>query len=491
MIQYMLCWKLHKLIPRSRISDICISEFNIQNPPSTIHDNKNTITLYDHTDIHFDSIISYSQQCSNLKIFLSGFFQKLSFYPSLEECRQLFCSEISLQETFSDDELVINIRCGELVSGHVSWYPILPVAFYEHIVEISGLRPVFVGQLDNVLYIEELKKAFPNARYIASKGALYDFQLVRSAKNIAISVSTFSWLAAWLSEAKNIFYPLAGFLNPALQKAYDQVELFTDFAATDDTRFRFFQMPFFHNEEISKLIRHHGSFHGKFYEVPPEIVANLKLAPFVKKKILPEYAQKKGKIDALWYLKEYPTAAREISEGYYESVTQHYEEIGWKRNYSPISKKYIPQNSILVSENCPAYQSSVAVEWSHGDTAETDASSLVNGFVSPDNFNHTQEQDDVWWYVDLMQIWDLSCIFIQNRVENFGVEERLFPFCIEISENGTDFIKIISYDTYTHKKDKKVICQFSESLLARFVRLKLTGKNRILSINQVKVYAKK
>lgn len=376
MIQYMVCCKLQNLISGSKICNICIDDFNIKNSPSIINSHENTLVLNDHMDICFDSIVNYASQHSDLKISLEGFFQKLEFYPSVADCRELFHSDIELQEVFADDELVINIRCGELITGQVSWYPILPVAFYEHIIEVSGLKPVFVGQLDNALYVEKIKQAFPDARYIPSKGALYDFQLVRSAKNIAIAVSTFSWLAAWLSHAKNIFYPLAGFLNPALQKAYDQVELFTNFAPMDDARFRFFQMPFFQNEEISGLIQHHASFYGKIYEVPPESVANLKSTPFVKKKILPAYANSKGKVDPLWYLKEYPIAAREISEGYYSSVSQHYEEIGWKRNYSPVSKKYIPENSILISEGCSATQSSVAVEWSYGNTPDADFSHL-------------------------------------------------------------------------------------------------------------------
>lgn len=491
MLQYMVCWKLHKIIPNSCISDICIEEFNIKSHPSNIKDPNKTIFFDDKNDLDFVSIAKYAEKFSDLKISMQGFFQKISLYPSLEECRNLFFSDIIVEDRFDDDELVINIRCGEIASGQVSWYPILPVAFYEHIISITGLRPVFVGQLDNKIYMEKIINAFPDARYIPSKGALYDFQLVRSAKNIAISVSTFSWLAAWLSNAKNIFYPLAGFLNPALQKAYEQVELFTDFAATEDERFRFFQMPFFHNEEISSLIRHHDSFYGQIYEVLPETVLNLKRSPFVKKKILPAYAVHKGKVDPLWYLKNYPIAAREISEGYYTSVDQHYDEIGWRRNYSPISNKYIPTGSVVVSNGCPANQSSVAVQWSHGNTTETDAAALVNGSVLESNFNHTLQQDNVWWNIDLGRVCKINCISLQNRIENSDVEKRLFPLEIEISEDGSSFTKISYLETYTYPEEKLLICHFSPVRNARFVKIILPGINRMLSIRQVKIYEKK
>ena len=86
--------------------------------------------------------------------------------------------------------------------------------------------------------------------------------------------------------------------------------------------------------------------------------------------------------------------------------------------------------------------------------------------------------------------WDLSCILIQNRNENSGVEKRLFPFYVEISENDKDFRKIMYVEGYSHPEEKKIVCQFTQSLKARFVRLVLLGENRILSINQVKIYAK-
>ncbi|WP_180952932.1 discoidin domain-containing protein, partial [Acetobacter aceti] len=372
--------------------------------------------------------------------------------------------------------------------GQVSWYPILPVAFYKHIVDISGLKPVFVGQLDNPLYVDEIKKVFPKARYIASRGALYDFQLIRSAKNVAISVSTFSWLAAWLSHAENIFYPLAGFLNPALQKAYNQVELFTDFASTSDERFRFFQMPFFYNEEISSLVQHHTSFYGKIYEVPPEYVDKLKNSPFIKKNKIPNRLSFRDKVDPLWYLKEYPIAAQEISEGYYSSPSHHYEEIGWIRNYSPFSMKDIPENSVLVSNFCKASQSSVDLIWSHGKTLESDASTLVKEYNSPKIFNHTELQKNAWWCVDLGKNWDITCIAIQNRTENLGVEKRLFPFFIESSMDGKKFTKIASFDSNTYHDEGLLVSIFNQPIKSCFIRIFLPGENRVLSICQVRIY---
>lgn len=490
MMQYMFCKKLESHIPKSMVTDICIDEFNIRSAPARISDSQQTLELSDRTDIAFDQLANYTSQFDNIKLFLAGFFQKLELFPDVETARQLFQSDIKLEETFSDDELIINIRCGELVSGHVSWYPILPVAFYKHIVDISGLKPVFVGQLDNPHYMAEIKSAFPNARYIPSKGALYDFQLVRSARNIAISVSTFSWLAAWLSHAKNIFYPLAGFLNPALQKAYEQVELFTNLAPTQDSRFRFYQMPFFFNEEITSLIEFHRHFDGIIYEVPSEYVERLKQAPFITRKHLPSYIPLCGRVNSLWYLKTYPLAALEIAEGFYSSTHHHYAEIGWKRGYSPVNTDYVPAGSILVSEQGHANESSFAPPWAKGNSTQEDAHTLINGSSLIENYNHTQAEKDPWWQVDLKKLYDLSSILIFNRIENPAVENRLFPFIIQISEDGITFKNISIFETYNFPKDKLTAYQFSPPQKARYIKIVLLGEQRMLSIRQIQVYAK-
>lgn len=141
--------------------------------------------------------------------------QRLEYFEDRrDQFAQLFNPSTQGHRTTAD-ELVINVRAGEILTGlHPDYMP-LPVSFYRRLVRETGLAPAFVGQVDDDAYGAAIRAAFPDARYIASKHWIEDFQTVRNATNIVIGVSSFSWLAAWLSTtARTIHLPVAGFLNP-------------------------------------------------------------------------------------------------------------------------------------------------------------------------------------------------------------------------------------------------------------------------------------
>lgn len=122
----------------------------------------------------------------------------------------------------ADDELAINVRTGDIVDGYHPDYMPLPLAFYHRLVAETGLRPVFVGQLEDNWYNRALRQQFPQARYL-SGGVMDDFQTVRGARHVVPAISSFSWLAAWLSDrAETIHLPVAGLFNP-LQR--DDIDL--------------------------------------------------------------------------------------------------------------------------------------------------------------------------------------------------------------------------------------------------------------------------
>jgi len=57
-----------------------------------------------------------------------------------------------------------------------------------------------------------------------SGGPIEDFQTMRGAKHVALAVSSFSWLAAWLSGRVQVIHmPLAGLFNPVQRSDIDLV----------------------------------------------------------------------------------------------------------------------------------------------------------------------------------------------------------------------------------------------------------------------------
>ena len=139
-------------------------------------------------------------------------------------------------EYLSSSEIAIHIRLGDALDGvHRDYFP-LPLDFYQKICEESGCNPVFVGELESGGdYMQQLKKRFPDARYLS--GSLRsDWDTVRFAPRKVLSISSFSWFAAWLGAPNTeIHMPLAGILNPIQRPEIDLLPV-------GDQRYRMYWM---------------------------------------------------------------------------------------------------------------------------------------------------------------------------------------------------------------------------------------------------------
>ncbi|EGF92703.1 hypothetical protein ABI_11400 [Asticcacaulis biprosthecium C19] len=169
---------------------------------------------------------------------IDAFAQRMEYFGhDLDRFRRIFHSD-ETGTPVGDDEIVVNVRTGDILAGiHPDYYP-LPLDVYRHILNVTGLRPVFVGQVEaGNWYTDALRAAFPSGRFVGGQGALADFQTVRHARHKIIAISTFSWLAAWLSKDDAVIhYPVAGFLNPVQRGDVDLLPI-------DDPRYRLHLFP--------------------------------------------------------------------------------------------------------------------------------------------------------------------------------------------------------------------------------------------------------
>jgi hypothetical protein len=124
-------------------------------------------------------------------------------------------------EPFGPGHIVINVRGAEILGGLYADYGPVPFSFIDQVIAASGARPVLLGQLGDDRYTTEIRRRYPDAIVRPSRGALNDFETLRRSKQIAVAVSTFSWLAAWLSEAETIHFPVSGFFHPRQRPEYD------------------------------------------------------------------------------------------------------------------------------------------------------------------------------------------------------------------------------------------------------------------------------
>jgi hypothetical protein len=130
------------------------------------------------------------------------------------------------QPPVDENTLLIHIRAGDVAApSHPSYGP-LPISYYKYLAARTGLKLAFIGQLEKTPYVTALKEAFPDATYLCGGTPMDDFQAIRSAAHIAIGVSSFSWIAAFLStSAKSVHLPLAGLFDPRERPDVDALPL--------------------------------------------------------------------------------------------------------------------------------------------------------------------------------------------------------------------------------------------------------------------------
>ena len=244
--------------------------------------------------------------------------QRMSNFLPAQAYRTVFPVHGPVFDTAGPDEVLCNIRQGDILDGHHPDYVLIPPDFYMSVAAATGRRPVFMGQLDDTPYMRALRAQFPHARFLPSLGAAADFERIRAARFIVPAISTFSWLAAWLSDAERIFLPVLGLFNPAQNRDVDLLPL-------DDPRYRFFQFPVAYGCPVAEHDAAHAALRGLWRYMPPgRLEASLgRLPPPRRKPLYVRY------FDEAFYLTEHPDIARAVADGHLPDGRHHYDIAGF------------------------------------------------------------------------------------------------------------------------------------------------------------------
>jgi hypothetical protein len=304
-------------------------------------------------------------------VIIDSFAFNLGHYPKRSVCRSLLGPTVHGNDAtgFGPQDLVCSVRAGEILAAVHPDYVVLPAKYYELLAERSNLNLVFYGQLGDDSYSQSLRSAFPTARFVPGRNPQYDFDMLRRSVNIAPSISTFAWLAAWLSDAQKIFMPFGGMFSPVQHPGQMYLPI-------DDSAYEFVLLPFskavslandpqgfwaqqkligehsrfISREEVRTICERAGSFRcqgpllGAFDSslyleknrgLGPEIFDNglTAIQHFYsighRRKLEPMHINSKR------YLEAYPDAAIMVAEGRVETALQHFLSIGyWNGNSS-------------------------------------------------------------------------------------------------------------------------------------------------------------
>lgn len=370
MMMYLSALKLQSYIPDSIISNIDIPIFDINIPDIK----KTGIGLHNYrlTNDRQSGYLPIKglSHAANIThpnfISLEGFYQHIDNFPKFNEIDydKMF-PPLDGEEGGTENDIVINIRGGEILEGIHPHYCLIPPEFYSFVISKTNKSPIFYGQLNNSPYLHELLERFPTARFIESRGLKKDFDFIRKSKHIIPCLSTFSWMASWLSKAKSIHLPIAGVLNPMqhtssmlipLQDPRYSFYLFPNFYAKHVNNYRDYMDPIRENwepidkKELIKIIPNNINHIDDFIcslDVNDYLLmypdARNDFEQFGSIGVFNEYMnngffQKRNpiKLDVSFYTSKYPQAAKDISWNRYSSAEEHYiltgRHMGLKKN---------------------------------------------------------------------------------------------------------------------------------------------------------------
>jgi hypothetical protein len=301
-----------------------------------------------------------------------------NFFPP-DFYRNIFVYDAPEVRGYGHDTLLCNIRGGDILDGHHKDYVLLPIEYYEFLVKTTGLNPVFFGQISQNSYVDELRRVFPAAKFVESTSPVIDFEVMRRSRNIAIAVSSFSWLSAWLSQADRIFMPLTGHFNP-----FQHPRSFL--APIRDPRYTFHLFPANYAVPVDDFRTAHDPLRGRWAPITAIELEHLvqtapryarskerAIAVFDEDYYLDRYPDvqkvvaggglKNGLahfisngfserrepllVDRGWYTRTYPQAAVELGRGDYEDPVHHYAEVGAIQGFAPRKSIDRPFNRIL------------------------------------------------------------------------------------------------------------------------------------------------
>ncbi len=505
MIQYLVALELKRKIGNAEIANIALSEWGIQRGKSTVSFSKSeTLELY-HTEVFdINSVVKFVRN-SNIKLLrLWHYCQRIEYFPELVECRNVFPPPCLDDNIIRDDEVLINLRGGEILDG-VQFYPLIPFQFYEKIVNETGLKPVFMGQTSNPYIREKLIGFFPTARIIEPLGIIKDFDLIRSAKNIVISVSTFSWLAAYLSYADQIFVPLLGFFNP---RHIPDIDLLV----TGDARFRYFLCPFVFGLSAPEMfsLYENEKFHT-FREISEDHVKALKanklLLPrriedavkFFDERVyeasVPHYKNDIVDVDRritaidhyrrigfmqnllptvfdqAFYVHQHPDVAQEIGWGFYEDGFHHYASIGHKRGYLPHHPS-LPD----IAPDRPTFQSSTR---NGGDNKINTFGPEKATDGDPNTFCCTTQEMNPWWMIDLQKNHEIFKLIVMSAEGDETFSRESWPIRIYSSSDNINWTLRCwssSDRIFYHDHGRHYEWNSWPSIIARYIKIECVGQ---------------
>lgn len=363
MIQYLIAVALAEHAGNCRFSNVDLPIWAIHHPWIDAGDEARTAVVTT-PDVPLAALAQALTVGRIDRVDIRTYGQRMANLPAVEAARAVFRYEGPAYAGAGEGELLCSIRQGEVLDARHPDYVLIPPDFYAELAAVTGKRPVFMGQLEDTPYLLALRARFPEARFLPSRGPAADFERIRRSRHIVPSISTFAWLAAWLSEAETIHLPVLGLFNPRQSKA-------TDLLPLADPRYRFTLFPIHYAVPVALVAEAQAGIRNLWRWLPAEQLAAKLAAPEPPRPLAlyleafdetfyrtvhtdieaavqaghfasgrdhyEQFGVFEGReafaLDRAWYCREYPIAAIEIAQGEYADADHHWLAVGRARGY--------------------------------------------------------------------------------------------------------------------------------------------------------------
>lgn len=323
MIQHMAALALQARVPHAVLAGVRLPEWGIDIADAPVADPAWRIPS------HRAELAKTAQLLARgtvKDVVLMSYLQNIANFLPPEAYRPIYGRKGPPFITFAADELVISLRMSEVLTGYYPYYTLLPVAFYQEVAARSGLTPVFFGQLTPSPYLDALRAAFPAARFVEGRGPLPDFEVLRSAQNLCLSVSTFAWTAAWLGDARRIILPVSGLFSPGTCGSLgDDIDLVPRL----DPRYEAWLFPVNYAVPADALPAAHAALAGRWRRVGEHECAAIMAGHSRAPCRIDDYL---ALFDAAFYLRTHREIADAVARGAIGAADHHYRLHGFDEN---------------------------------------------------------------------------------------------------------------------------------------------------------------
>jgi hypothetical protein len=171
--------------------------------------------------------VDLDEVCGDLRrrwiLLAHGYFQRYEYFRLYAEQIRGDWLEMPRLHLLEPRSITIHIRSTDLWESRAHPdYVGLPYSYYKRLLDVGGYERVYVVTDEPTdPMVRKLHANFDAT--VRSGTAVDDFNFLVCSENLVLSVSTFSWWAAWLSGAREVHYPVAGHFDPEVAKDVDLI----------------------------------------------------------------------------------------------------------------------------------------------------------------------------------------------------------------------------------------------------------------------------